>query len=76
MREGGVRGVLYDVEGRLLSFLNNGACRGDVDVRGWGEGRVFLGPFVYWPYHEGASVTLVKVGAAVSVAVVLVEETA
>ena len=76
MREGGVRGVLYDVEGRQLSFFNNGACRSDVDVHGWGEGRVFFGPLVYWPYLEGESVTLVKVGAVVSVAAVLVEATA
>ena len=76
MREGGVRCVLYDVEGRWPSFLNNGACRSDVDVHGWGESRVFLGPFVYWPYHEGESMTLVKVGAEVSVAAVLVEATA
>lgn len=66
MTEGDIVGILYDAKTSSLSFLDNGVCMGVVPLVGVGA-RAHLLPFVYLPYHEGESVTLLQGGEPLSV---------
>lgn len=66
MKEGDILGVLYDAKTNSLSFLDNGVCMGVVPLVGLGA-KAHLLPFVYLPYHEGESVTLLQGGEPLSV---------